>query len=100
MNNVDVDADRVLNVKAQIVNDLTNIGRVRDVLKGQVITALEPYWQGRAKDLFTQQFTAFLTAFEAFTKACDELNEELGRAGKNYNAADDEVRRKVAGLPN
>ncbi|MDR1605187.1 MAG: WXG100 family type VII secretion target [Gracilibacteraceae bacterium] len=100
MNMTDVDADRLLSVRAQIAADVSNIVKVRNYLRGQVVGALEPYWQGQAKETFTQQFNAFLTNLEGFSQSCEELNAELEKAGKSYNNADAEVNRLTAGLPN
>jgi WXG100 family type VII secretion target len=100
MNYTDVDADRVLSVKAQIANDIANIKKTQNTLKTQIISSLSPYWQGPAFESFTQQFNAFLTAIESYAKSCETLNGELDKAGRGYNGADAEVRRLVAGLPN
>ncbi|MDR2664764.1 MAG: WXG100 family type VII secretion target [Oscillospiraceae bacterium] len=99
MNYTDVDADRVLSVKAQIARDIDGAKNVYSVLKGQVIGALAPSWQGQAFDTFSQQFSAFLAAFDAFLKDCDTLNAELQKAGTNYNRADGDVRSLIAALP-
>jgi WXG100 family type VII secretion target len=99
MNYTDVDADRVLSVKAQIARDIDGARNVYGVLKGQVISALAPCWQGQAYEAFAKQFSAFLTAFDAFLKDCNTLNAELDKAGVNYNRADSDVRALVASLP-
>jgi WXG100 family type VII secretion target len=99
MNYTDVDADRVLSVKAQIARDIEGARNVHGTLKGQVISALAPCWQGQAYETFARQFASFLTALDAFLKDCGTLNAELEKAGTNYNKADGDVRALVAALP-
>jgi WXG100 family type VII secretion target len=100
MNRTDVDADRVLGVKAQITSDITKLKNVQNTLKTRVLSSLSPYWRGQAYDAFAQQFNAFLTALDDFIKSSETLNTELDNAGKRYNSADAEVRRLITGLPN
>jgi uncharacterized protein YukE len=99
MNYTNVDADRVLAEKAQIANDISNIRRSYNILKTQILSALTPYWQGRAYDVFALQYNAFLETLDSFSTVCEALNTEVGKAAKNYNGADAEVRRLVNGLP-
>jgi WXG100 family type VII secretion target len=95
----ETDTGSIANAVASVRDDVGAISGVRDVLSQQVLSELEPYWQGAAKDAFTRQFTEFVTAFGEFTKGCEALNAELDKAGANYNGADEHVLQLIAGLP-
>ena len=99
MNYTDVDADRVLSTKAQIATCVTSMAKTRDVFKNQIISSLDVCWKGQAKDSFTAQWGAFSTSFESFVRANEKLNDELEKAAKGYNKADEEARQLVNGLP-
>ena len=99
MNYTDVDADRVLNAKTQIANDISGMAKVWDIFKNQIISTLDPYWRGQAKDTFTSQWGAFTATFGNFVKDSETLNNELERTARGYSNADGEARRLANSLP-
>ena len=99
MNYTDVDADRVLNIKGQIANEISGMAKTRDVFKSRVLSTLDACWRGQAKNSFAIQFNAFTTAFDIFVKNCEKLNDQLENAAKAYNSADGDVRSLVNNLP-
>ena len=99
MNFTDVDADRMLSIKAQIANDISGMTKVRDVLKSQVMSTLDVNWKGQAKDSFAAQFNVLSTAFDNYVKSCETLNNEMEKAAREYNRADEDTRRFVNNLP-
>ena len=95
----DVDSGQIDNASRGIDNDIKELQSIRAVFVNNVMSSLNPYWQGPAKQSFEEQFSAFTVLFEKLIEGYLDLNEELKKAGIAYNKADGSVMQLIAKLP-
>ena len=95
----DVDSGQIDSMSKSIDGDIDELRSIRAVFESSVMVSLNPYWQGQAKQIFEEQFTAFEGLFDKLIDSYRDLNEELKKAGSAYSRADDTVKQLIEGLP-
>jgi WXG100 family type VII secretion target len=93
-----VDTEQIRQTSQEIRQNIENIKRIRNVLDGNVTSRLAPCWQGEAKDLFSQQYTAFSASLRTLIESYEALNNDLQAAGGAYQQANELVTGKVSQL--
>ena len=84
----DVQTVQLEQAAASIRQNISAIRGVRDALSQNVLSRLTPHWQGEAKDLFFQQFTALNVSLGKLVAEHEALNQQLEASAAAYNQAD------------
>jgi len=91
----EVDTDQIRQTAQSIQQDIDSLKNIRNALDSDVLSRLAPWWQGEAKDMFTQQFTSYSMSLKALVDEYELMNKELEKAGTEYRAANDQVTAQI-----
>jgi WXG100 family type VII secretion target len=95
----DVDSKVVSDAAASIDNFINELQSIAKAIESGIMPSLNPYWQGQARDRFEQKINSCSIDLSSLVAGYRELNEQLKKAGTEYNRADGSVRQIVANLP-
>ena len=87
----DVDTEQIRLAAQNIKQNIESIKRIGNELESNVPGRLVPCWQGEAKDLFIQQFTAYNTSLKSLIGEYEALNNDLEAADRDYRQANEQV---------
>ena len=95
----DVDSEYINSAVAKIDGYISDLQSMQKIFGSDIISSLEPYWQGMAKIAFDQKFIRFTLDYTEIIKGYNELNMQLKEAAKKYEGADSQVKQIIARLP-
>ena len=87
----DVQTVQLEQAAASIRQNISAMRGARDALSQQVLSRLTPHWQGEAKDLFFQQFSAFNASLNKLVADYETLNQQLEASAAAYGQANSMV---------
>jgi len=95
----DVDSQKVIEAALKIDEHMDEYQKIYSEIADNIMTSLDPYWEGLAKSGFEQRFALFTQKFKNLMIAYATLNYNLGITGEGYREADAVTKQIIAGLP-
>ena len=95
----DVQTSQIEQAAASIRQNIGTIRGIQNALSQNVLSKLAPHWQGEAKELFFQQFTALNASLDKLLREHEALNQQLEASAAVYNQADSMVMSAINRLP-
>jgi hypothetical protein len=97
-NYTDVETSVIHSVHGSVASAIDGMRGVHSNLSTSVPGGLNPYWDGRAHDIFEAGFAAFLGRLSLYIADCERLNGKMDAARKNYEGAEGVAQSGVGSL--